>query len=236
MVGVHDFINKLRESFGEIELPIAVGYSEQPMAEVRKRGHCIMASMKRVRQGDVVSFSRDTIDCNGGSIYTGYGELNERVPHFVSQVERYKCTPEAVAAAITAMQIPPAPAPYLNFARIDQVESLDDMEGIFFYATPDVLAGLVNWAFFDNTWDDAVKTVWGSGCNSTVTNLLTENRRGGHSCYLGMFDISVRPMVGRNELTFAIPMSRLEQMTDTMDKCFFNGSKAWERVKKRING
>ena len=57
MVGVHDFINKLRESFGEIELPIAVGYSEQPMAEVRKRGHCIMASMKRVRQGDVVSFS-----------------------------------------------------------------------------------------------------------------------------------------------------------------------------------
>ena len=37
---------------------------------------------------------------------------------------------------------------YLNFARMDKVENFDNLEGILFLATPDMLSGLATWAFF----------------------------------------------------------------------------------------
>ena len=125
--------------------------------------------------------------------------------------------------------------PYLNFVSVDKLDSWDGVEAIVFFATPDILSGLCTWAFYDNDAENAVVTKFASGCAAIVSFATTENRKGGRSCFLGMFDPSARPLIPKNELTFAVPMSRFEEMLRTMpDSALFQ--KAFSVVKRRING
>jgi hypothetical protein len=110
-----------------------------------------------------------------------------------------------------------------------------DYYGVLIFATPDILSGLVSWAYYDNASQDAVAVPWGSGCSATIRAVIRENELMGRQCFIGFFDPSVRPNVNKNELMFAIPKSRLEEMAEYIqDTCLFNG-KAWQKVKERIN-
>lgn len=106
--------------------------------------------------------------------------------------------------------------------------------GVLIFATPDILSGQVSWAYYDNSSDDAVCTPWGSGCSTTIRQVIIEEDCLGSHCFIGLFDPSVRPRVRANELMFGIPKSRLEEMATFMrDTCLFNGA-AWPKVKERI--
>jgi hypothetical protein len=56
----------------------------------------------------------------------------------------------------------------------------------------------------------------------------------GNRCFLGLSDPSVRPWVGKNELSFIIPYSRFVTMMETMKDCFLFNSHAWEKIKARL--
>ena len=117
---------------------------------------------------------------------------------------------------------------------MDKLKDWDNAEAILFFATPDILAGLCTWSFYDNNSADAVTTLFASGCASVVTFAVNENRKNGKRCFLGMLDPSARPLVPENELTFTIPMSRFKEMLRTMnDSALFQ--KAFSIIKKRIN-
>ena len=128
-----------------------------------------------------------------------------------------------------------AEKPYLNFIRIDQAKSFEGTEGVMFYATPDMLSGLCGWAFFDNNAPDAVVSQFGSGCSTVVSMTVVENERKGNRCFIGLLDPSVRPWVGKNELSFTIPYSRFATMMETMKDCFLFDSHAWEKIKARLD-
>lgn len=229
------FIKSFKEAFGEgTQLPLMFGYSDMPVAKTAKIGGCFFKGLQVAREGTPVSLSAEVIGCGGGKLYTGFSDMPERVPNFVSLTEKYKRTPEMVADYVKGLEMPRATKPYLNFVRIDQAESFEGFEGVMFYATPDVLSGLCGWAFYDTNEPDAVVARFGSGCSAVVSMTVVENARGGHRCYLGLFDPSVRPWVSPNELSFTIPMSRFKVMLDTMHDCFLFGSHAWERVKTRL--
>lgn len=124
---------------------------------------------------------------------------------------------------------------YLNFRRMDGVDESIGYHGVLIFATPDILSGLVSWAYYDNASEDAVCTPWGSGCSATVRAVINENQRQGQRCFIGLFDPSVRPRVRAGELVFGIPKSRLESMAAFIhDTCLFNGV-AWPKVRERIN-
>ena len=161
--------------------------------------------------------------------------MPERVPVFVSEVEHYKQTPGQVREYVDRLDIQLTEKPYLNFTRLDQLDSLEGVEGILFFATPDVLSGLCSWAFYDNNADDAVCAKFGSGCCSIVTFASKENAQGGRRCFLGMLDPSARPLVPKDELTFTIPACRFKEMMDTMEQSALF-QKAYSIVRKRING
>jgi hypothetical protein len=124
--------------------------------------------------------------------------------------------------------------PYLNFVSIDNLKEWSDAEVLLFFATPDMLAGLCSWAFYDNNSADAVVTQFSSGCASIVTRAISENKSGGRSCFIGMLDPSARPLIPENELTFTIPMCRLMEMLDTMDDSSLY-QKAFSALRRRIN-
>ena len=230
-----DFIGSYREAFGEkAQLPLLFGYSDEPVAPTAKIGGCFFKGLQAAREGSPVSLSAEVIGCGGGKLYTGFSDMPERVPNFVSLVEKYKKTPEMVADYVKGLNMSRSAKPYLNFVRADQADSLDGFEGVMFYATPDMLSGLCGWAFFDSNEPDAVVAQFGSGCSTVVSMTVVENARGGHRCFLGLFDPSVRPWVGKDELSFTVPMSRFTAMLDSMRNCFLFGSHAWERVKTRM--
>lgn len=229
------FIENYREAFGErAELPIVFWYSDTLENETEKINGCFFKSMKKVREGATVSLNVETIGCGGGKFYTGFTDMPERVPTFVSLKEKYKKTPEMVKEFAEQLGVPRTEKQYLHFARIDKVDSLESVEGVLFLATPDMLSGLTTWAFFDNNAEDAVTSSFGSGCSAVVTQTVLENHKGGRRTFIGFFDPSVRPYFEPNLLSFTIPMSRFKEMYETMrSSCLFD-THAWGKIKERM--
>ena len=232
---IKEFLLNYRQAFGsKASLPLLFGYSDKPIANTEKIGGCFFKGLQAARDGQPVSLSADVIGCGGGKLYTGFSDIPERVPGFVSLKEKYKKTPEMVVDYVNGLGMNRAEKPYLNFIRIDKAESFEGIEGIFFYATPDMLSGLCGWAFFDINEPDAVVSQFGSGCSTVVSMTVVENARQGHRCFIGLLDPSVRPWVGKDELSFTIPFSRFTQMMETMKDCFLFDSHAWQKMKARL--
>lgn len=232
---IKEFLLNYRQAFGsKASLPLLFGYSDKPIANTEKIGGCFFKGLQAARDGQPVSLSADVIGCGGGKLYTGFSDIPERVPGFVSLKEKYKKTPEMVVDYVNGLGMNRAEKPYLNFIRIDKAESFEGIEGIFFYATPDMLSRLCGWAFFDINEPDAVVSRFGSGCSTVVSMTVVENARQGHRCFIGLLDPSVRPWVGKDELSFTIPFSRFTQMMETMKDCFLFDSHAWQKMKARL--
>lgn len=230
------FTTLFHEAFGEkTPLPIAFGYSGKAAANVKQIPRCMIGAIRKVCGGEPLTLSANNVLCSGGGLYTAFAPMQERIPAFVSETEHYKQNKEQVKDYVDRLGIRMSKKPYLNFIRIDKLENLDEIEGVVFFATPDVLSGLCSWAFYDNNADDAVCTRFASGCCSIVTFAATENARGGRSCFIGMLDPSARPLIPCNELTFAIPACRFKEMLLTMEQSALF-QKAYSIVRKRING
>ena len=85
---INTFINNYREAFGEVaELPIVFWYSDEKIADTQKIGGCFFKGMKTVRDGGAISLNAENIGCGGGKFYTGFTEMPENVPNFVSLKE-----------------------------------------------------------------------------------------------------------------------------------------------------
>jgi hypothetical protein len=52
-------------------------------------------------------------------------------------------------------------------------------------------------------------------------------------CVLGFFDVSARPYVEKDVLSFSAPMQKFEKMIGNMEESFVT-TRSWEKVKKRI--
>ena len=215
---IQTFINNYYEAFSlKAELPIAFWYSDSLLGELKQTQGCLFKALPAIRQGKIISMNGDSVGCGGGKFYTGFTPMPEHVPNFVSLKERYKQTPEMVVEGIKGMNVQRSSLPYLHFARIDRLTSFEKVE------------------FFDNNNLDAVSTPFGSGCSSTITLTVNENRQGGHRTFLGFFDPSVRPYVESNLLSLTIPMSRFKTMYQTMRNSSLYETHAWAKIKTRIN-
>lgn len=231
-----EFVKAYAEAFGaDTQLPIAFGFSDEPLTAPKEGLRCIMGLFPKVRKGEAVTLADKFLGCGGGTVYMGTGELVDRIPHFVSNIEHYQQTPQMVRDYVEGLHIVPAPKQYINFQRVDSLTSWEGIEGMIFFAKPDVLSGLCAWAFFDDNTASAVITRFASGCASLITMAVSENRKtDGHSCFLGGFDPSARIMMPAEELTFVIPAVRLGKMLQTMrDTCLFD-TPAWGKIRQRI--
>jgi len=50
---------------------------------------------------------------------------------------------------------------------------------------------------------------------------------------IGMFDISARPFVAADELTFSVPINKFERMVGNMEESFLV-TRSWKTFQKRI--
>lgn len=230
-----EFVKQYREEFGQnAALPLMFYYSDTRLAETEKIQGCFLKYLRLAMDGKPVSLSAEEITCGGGKFYAGFAPMPPHVPVFVSSKERYKESEGLVMDYLGAMGPVPAEKKYLNFVRVDQAASFSRMEGLLFIAEPDIISGLCAWAFYDRNEPDTVSLVFGSGCFSTVTNAVRENRNGGYRCYVGLTDPSARQWFRSGVLSFVIPACRFTAMSETMDRCCLNDTAGWNRIRSRI--
>jgi len=239
------FSSLWKKFFPEADLPIAFWYSEEAEGTekvgVPKEHRCFLSDLAIVRQGRSLRLDEYTIGCDGGRRYLGFSDkLKPNFEHFLScgipgqvEGERYKKSPELVKEFMKHDQSILTPEQYIVFKRFDQLGWGDQPIAMIFIASSDVIAGLFTLANFSESELDGVFSPFGSGCASIVKYPLLENAAERPRAVLGMFDITARPFVTRNDLSFAVPMRKFTTMVEEMEESFLT-TKSWSVVQRRI--
>ena len=188
-----------------------------------------------------MAFNVDAVGCPGGKRYLGFSpDLMPNFEHFLAcgiegklEGERYKKTPELVKQAMNEWPKFDAPAKYIVFKRWDNLEKADMADVAIFFATPDVLSGLFTLASFDEYHSEMTMAPFGSGCATIIQYPFMESRTESPRTVLGMFDVSARPFVPADRLTFAVPISKLRRMICDAEESFLI-TDSWKTIQKRI--
>ena len=94
---IESFLQRYRDALGDAApLPVVFGYGDEPVAEIRKIPRCMIGAIRRVCEEGALTLCADNVLCGGGSLYTAFAPMQERIPGFVSEVEHYKQTPGQV--------------------------------------------------------------------------------------------------------------------------------------------
>jgi len=235
-----------KKYFNGAELPITFYYTdEEGHADLVKPGsvhRCVIAALLKVRKGTSLCFGADSVGCFGGKRYLGFDEnIRPDFEYFLScgipgkmEGERYKKSPELVKESMQHSPTFKAPGRYIVFKRWDMLETSDDPQVVISFAEPDVLAGLFTLASFDEADPTGVLAPFGSGCSTIVyyPYLQSESKR--PKGVIGVFDISARPFVPKNVLTFSVPMNKFVRMIENMGESFLI-TNSWAKIKKRIS-
>ncbi len=240
------FMELWQRYFGDTELPISFYYTDQEGSAEKVKPpagrQCFIGALAKVRKGQSLCFDVDSIGCRGGKRYLGFSEqMVPRFEYFLScgipgklEGERYKKSPELVKELMKKMPLFKAPAPFIVFKRWDILDEADDPQVVIFFARPDVLAGLFTLSNYDEVEQNGVIAPFGAGCSSIVMYPYLERDSQRPRALLGMFDVSARPFVPKEDLTFAAPMNKFDRMIDNMEESFLITS-SWEKVRKRIS-
>jgi hypothetical protein len=238
------FLGLWQKYFGSAELPMVCYYTGREDAAPpapRARGHrCVMGVLAQVRNGRAVRVDAESAGCSGAKRYLGFSrELMPQFEYFLScgipgrlEGERYKRSPELVRAFLERSELFTAPAPYLVFKRWDSLEAADTPEVVLFLARPDVLAGLFTLANYDES-EHSVTAPFAAGCGTLVQHAYLEARTPRPRAVLGMFDVSARPYVPADVLSFAVPVQKFQRMVASMEESFLI-TPSWAKVRSRM--
>ncbi len=238
------FLTLWEKYFDGAELPLAFYYTDAQPAEQKKSGaahRCVMADINQARRGKTVHLTTEGIGCFGGQRYLGFDQtIRPNFEYFLScgipgqlEGERYKKSPELVKKYMASMPEFKAPKKAVVFKRWDLLEAGDNPEVVIFFARPDVLSGLYTLCGYDEADQQAVIAPFGAGCSTIVMYPYLEAAKERPRGILGMFDVSARPFVPEDTLTFAVPISKFTGMVGNMEESFLQ-TKSWSVVLKRI--
>jgi uncharacterized protein (DUF169 family) len=234
-----------RKYFNNAELPISFYYTnEEGHAEKARRGSglaCLIGALSEVRKGRALCFDADSIGCPGGRRYAGFADkLMPNFEYFLScgipgrlKGERYKKSPELVKEVLRLAPAFKAPSRFIVFKRWDLLERSDEPQVVIFFAQPDVLAGLFTLANFDEAEPNGVFAPFGAGCSTIIQYPYLEGKSARPRGVIGMFDISARPFVPQDVLTFSVPMAKLVRMIGNAEESFLI-TDSWRKVQERI--
>jgi uncharacterized protein (DUF169 family) len=240
------FLRFWKTYFNNAEFPITFYHTDEAghanLVKPNSVPNCIIAALSKVRKGSSLCFDINSVGCAGGKRYLGFTDkIMPNFEYFLScgipnklEGERYKKTPELVKAVMKQSPAFKAPGRFIVFKRWDMLEKSDKPEVVIFFAVPDVLSGLFTLANFDEAEQNGIFAPFGSGCSTIVQYPYLEKHSEHPRGVIGMFDVSARPFVPKDVLTFSVPINKFLMMVDTMEESFLvTGS--WTKIRKRIS-
>ncbi|MEG6586353.1 DUF169 domain-containing protein [Dendrosporobacter sp. 1207_IL3150] len=230
--------------------PIAILFSdEKPMESLQfqegKRG-CVIAMLTAAAKGRTAVFDRSTSGCLGGAVGLGFGNAYPHFPggieYFLStgrgegypEGEAYIKTPELGSDFADNLPYTDLPFKYVIFKPLSLVDlSNEKPELITIYANPDQLSALVVLANYDRPGNDNAIIPFGAGCQSICLMPHHESKQARPRAVVGMIDITARPMVDADILSFTVPYTMFLSMEENIPDSFLE-KHDWLKVRKRI--
>ncbi len=239
------FVDFWNRYFPHAELPIAFFYTDhcdrEKIPSPPEKHRCVICDLQKARRGKTLCLDVNALGCPGAKRYFGFvQDLRPDFEYFLScgipgkmEGERYKKSPELVRDFMKHHPEMHAPGRYIVFKRWDVMEREDEPLVIIFFAPPDVLSGLFTLANFDESDPLSVIAPFSAGCSSIVNYPYNESTSDHQRAVLGMFDVSARPCVFPQILTFSVPMPKFVRMVSGMSESFLI-TDSWKKVRRRL--
>jgi len=142
--------------------------------------------------------------------------------------EGYKKTPDLVGKFLEALPAIEVPAKYVVFKPLRNLEEGEEPIVVVFVADSDQISALIGLANYDRPGLENVVTPMGAGCHQICIDAYIEAKRENPRAVLGLTDPSarknVRPLLGSDVLTFAIPYRRFLELEACVDESFLSRS------------
>jgi uncharacterized protein (DUF169 family) len=227
--------------------PVAVLFSnEKPEGALQnKEGHrsCIIPLFLAVAKGKTAVFERKTTECAGGKVGLGFGQYpqNRSIEYFLStgkngefEGEGYLKDPELGKDFVEGLPITDIHYQYVVFKPLTQVDTTKEkIEIILFYVNNDQLSALTVLANYYRPGIENVMMPFGSGCQSIFLLPFAEAQKENPRAVVGLTDITVRPMVDPDMLSFAVPYKMFLDMEENISGCFLE-KHLWHRIVDRM--
>lgn len=212
---IHEFLRSYTNAFGNnSELPSVFWFSRTPANDVPEIKGCLFKLFKNIREGKTVSINVHNISCGEGKFYKNNTEMPEKSP--LCNILNKKRDKFFIIDFLCHIGFYISGKRFLNIARIDNIDNFENINGLLFFASEENLPLFASWAYHGNGSENAVTTLFNSGSCAIIKDTVLENRRNGKRTFVGVLDHPVRNNFGLNNLCFAIPMSRFQNMYQTI--------------------
>jgi uncharacterized protein (DUF169 family) len=209
-----------------------------------KKNRCIIPLFVAAVNGRTSVLEKETVLCPGGQVGLCFGSYQlGYIDYFLStgkegkfEGEYRKKTPELVRQFIKNLPDIALPTRYVVMKPLDKVteDEIEEMAIVVFVVNADQLSALATLANFDRPTNDNVSTLFGSGCQSLVMQVLDQSRAEMPKAVIGLTDITARKYLDKNELSFSVPFKRFLEMEANVDESFLSKGKDWPEIAKRL--
>ncbi len=232
--------------------PVALLFAdEKPAGALEFKGGkwgCVVAMFTAAARGRTAVFSGDTCGCPGGRIGLGFTDDYDHVPggieHFLStgrgegypEGEAYIKTPELARGFVDELPRTCIPTDYVVVKPLDDIDrETEKPKLIVFFVEPDQLSALVVLANYGRKGGQNVIIPFGAGCHTLCLIPYDESLHEEPKAVVGVTDISARPFVDPDLLSFTVPFAMFEEMESNVAGSFLE-KEAWKKVRARIAG
>lgn len=245
MLWSQEGLEQLLHLLGDMEMPLGAYYTNTPPAEgltpARGTHECIINFMRKSRMKNIpVFFAADTPACMGGWQYLGFSNKNkDKIAHFVStglpdrNGEHYMPEPASMYRLFEDMDIQKTPCSYCIVKPLNLFQNNEHPDFVTFFARTERLTGLCHLTYFALNNHQAVEIPFGAGCSGTFAWTRTYQRKGLRRAVIGCTDISCRPYMKTDELSFNITPDILTDLINAAPQSFLTGH-SWQGVLKKI--
>lgn len=220
---------------------------------------CVVAMLTAAARGKTAVFDRKTFGCPGGGTGLGFGNqyvyfpggieyflstgnpefcqtemgknIASRMPH-LEHGERYFKNPETARKFVDSLPMRDVPTEYIVLKPLEEVKENEKPKVVVFLVKPDQLSALVVLANYGRGANNNVIAPMGAGCHTFGLFPYSEDENEIPRAVIGMFDISARPKVDKDILSFSVPFRMFEEMEDNVEGSFLE-QEPWLKVVKR---
>ncbi|MFL0266894.1 DUF169 domain-containing protein [Candidatus Clostridium radicumherbarum] len=240
--------SSLVKSLGLNYEPVAVILSnEKPEGALQgKEGQrsCTIPLFIAAAKGKIAVFERKTVTCNGGKTGFGFGQFPNYpngIEYFLTvgkegkfEGEGYMKNPELGDDFVKCLPITDIPYEYVIFKPLSKVDiTKEKPEIIVFYVNTDQLSALTVLANYYRPGYENVVIPFASGCQSIFLLPYDEAKKDNPRAVIGLIDITVRPMIEPDMLSFSVPYKMFLDMEENVEGSFLK-KHLWNSLADRM--
>lgn len=206
--------------------------------------NCTIPLFIAAAKGRISVFERKTTVCSGGKVGLGFGQFPNYpngIEYFLTvgkegkfEGEGYMKNSELGDDFVKCLPITDIPYEYVIFKPLSQVDiTKEKPEIIVFYVNTNQLSALTVLANYYRAGNENVMIPFASGCQSIFLLPYAQSQKENPKAVVGLTDITVRPMVETDMLSFSVPYKMFLDMEKSVGGSFLE-KPLWHRVMEKV--